>query len=183
MGFTAQELAAALSPAGTAGLTDENEAPALAKTAVTVTGEIWCLARHRVACGDSTDPAVVKALLGTVQPHLMVTDPPYGVEYDPTWRQRLGVGASARNTKVRNDERADWAAAFERRSSGLRSALLSAKAIIIGNTNPAGMRCARKETGRATASKRRFGISRAEDRTSKPRTARRNPSNACGGRC
>ncbi len=112
VGFTAQELAAALSPAGTAGLTDENEAPALAKTAVTVTGEIWCLARHRVACGDSTDPAVVKALLGTVQPHLMVTDPPYGVEYDPTWRQRLGVGASARNTKVRNDERADWAAAW-----------------------------------------------------------------------
>src|SRR3984893_19095565 len=26
------------------------------------------------------------AVLGRVEPHLMVTDPPYGVEYDPAWR-------------------------------------------------------------------------------------------------
>ena len=34
-------------------------------------------------CGDSTAAADVKRVLGSVRPHLMVTDPPYGVEYDP----------------------------------------------------------------------------------------------------
>src|SRR5436305_24139 len=111
LGFTAQELAAALNP-GDAGLTDENEIPALAETAVTMAGDIWCLGPHRVACGDSTDAGTVKALLGDVLPALMVTDPPYGVAYDPEWRHRAGVNKSSRTGKVHNDERADWAAAW-----------------------------------------------------------------------
>jgi hypothetical protein len=112
VGFTAQELAAALAPAASTGLTDENEAPALAEAAVTVTGEIWCMGAHRLACGDSTDGDVVRTLLGGPSPHLMVTDPPYGVEYDPSWRHRAGVNRSSRVGKVQNDERADWEAAW-----------------------------------------------------------------------
>src|ERR1700676_3725564 len=54
MGFTARELAAALAPAVSTGLTDENETPALAETAVTAMGDLWCLGPHRLACGDST---------------------------------------------------------------------------------------------------------------------------------
>jgi DNA modification methylase len=111
LGFTAKELAAALNPGGD-GLTDENDLPEVAETAVTVAGEVWCLGAHRVICGDSTDATVVKALLGDVVPGLMVTDPPYGVEYDPEWRHRAGVNKSTRTGKVRNDERADWAAAW-----------------------------------------------------------------------
>jgi DNA modification methylase len=42
----------------------------------------------------------------------MVTDPPYGVEYDPAWRHRLGVNKSLKRGKVRNDERADWGPAW-----------------------------------------------------------------------
>jgi DNA modification methylase len=42
----------------------------------------------------------------------MVTDPPYGVNYDPSWRHRAGVNHSGRTGKVKNDERADWAAAW-----------------------------------------------------------------------
>jgi DNA modification methylase len=42
----------------------------------------------------------------------MVTDPPYGVNYDPTWRHQRGVNKSARIGKVQNDERADWADAW-----------------------------------------------------------------------
>jgi len=41
-------------------------------------------------------------------PQLMVTDPPYGVEYDPGWRHRRGVNNSARKGKIKNDEIADW---------------------------------------------------------------------------
>jgi DNA modification methylase len=111
LGFTAQELAAALNPGGE-GLTDENEVPAVAEVAVTIAGDIWCLGTHRVACGDSTDPNTVKALLGDVAPGLMVTDPPYGVEYDPEWRNQRGLSRSSRTGRVHNDERADWSAAW-----------------------------------------------------------------------
>ena len=111
LGFTAQELAAALNQ-GDEGLTDENEVPEVAETAVAVAGDIWCLGAHRVTCGDCTDENTVKALLGAVAPILMVTDPPYGVGYDPQWRHRAGVNKSSRIGQVRNDERADWSAAW-----------------------------------------------------------------------
>ena len=108
LGFTAQELAAALNQ-DDEGLVDENDVPAVAAVAVTVPGDIWCMGAHRVICGDSTDPAIVKALLGDVLPMLMVTDPPYGVEYDPGWRAKAGLNKSkSKLGKVRNDDRADW---------------------------------------------------------------------------
>lgn len=44
---------------------------------------------------------------------LMVTDPPYGVEYDAAWRAAAGVNKSAKKMgKVENDDRADWSAAW-----------------------------------------------------------------------
>jgi DNA modification methylase len=112
LGFSKGELAAALAPGGTGGLTGEDEAPDLAETAVSLPGDLWCLGPHRVACGDSTDAGSVTALLDGRSPHLMVTDPPYGVCYDPEWRHRLGVNKSLKRGKVRNDERADWGAAW-----------------------------------------------------------------------
>jgi DNA modification methylase len=112
LGFTSHELAAALGAGGTTGLTDENEVPELAEEAVTRAGDIWCLGPHRLACGDSTDAATVTELLGREQPQLMVTDPPYGVDYDPGWRHRAGVNRSKRLGKVRNDQQADWGAAW-----------------------------------------------------------------------
>jgi DNA modification methylase len=48
----------------------------------------------------------------------MVTDPPYGVEYDPTWRDQLIEKASGRKKSIRaqgpiaNDDRCDWRAAW-----------------------------------------------------------------------
>ena len=47
------------------------------------------------------------------QPHLMVTDPPYGVDYDPAWRGRAGVNANTgKMGRVANDDRADWREAW-----------------------------------------------------------------------
>jgi hypothetical protein len=112
LGFTAQELAVALSGGAATGLTDEDEVPEIAAEVVSRVGDIWCLGPHRVACGDCTDAEVVKALLAGQQPLLMVTDPPYGVEYDPGWREERGLGQTRRRSKVRNDERADWAQAW-----------------------------------------------------------------------
>ena len=46
---------------------------------ITSPGDIWTLGRHRVICGDSTDPDVLRALFGTEKADLIWTDPPYGV--------------------------------------------------------------------------------------------------------
>jgi DNA modification methylase len=112
LGFSKKELAQALTPANGAGLTDEDEIPILGDRAVTEPGDLWLLGPHCVLCGDSTVAEDVQAVLGELKPNLMVTDPPYGVAYDPTWRHRAGVNKSKRTGAVQNDERADWSAAW-----------------------------------------------------------------------
>jgi DNA modification methylase len=112
LGFTEHELAKALQP-GASGLTDENEIPSVSDKAVSIAGDVWCLGNHRVICGDSTNPTIVAAVLGRHKPMLMVTDPPYGVNYDPEWRHERELNKSNRTGKVQNDERADWAAAWK----------------------------------------------------------------------
>src|ERR1700738_5138286 len=74
----------------TAGLTDPDDAPAAPEHPVSQTGDLWLLGRHRLLCGDSTVATDVQRVLGGVAPHLMVTDPPYGVNYDPAWRNQAG---------------------------------------------------------------------------------------------
>jgi DNA modification methylase len=102
-------------------LLEENEAaaeaadqPAPAPPVVPVTrpGNLWLLGRHRLLCGDATSAADVARLLDGARPHLMVTDPPYGVDYDPAWRNEAGVSATMRTGKVANDDRADWREAW-----------------------------------------------------------------------
>jgi hypothetical protein len=89
LGFTNKELSAALSRMET-GLTDENDVPEVGEVAISQPGDIWQLGPHRVACGDSRDESLVRSLLAGTVPQLMVTEPPYGVEYDPEWRHRRG---------------------------------------------------------------------------------------------
>jgi DNA modification methylase len=55
---------------------------------------------------------MLKKLWGGASPLLMVTDPPYGVEYDASWREEAGIGEGAQG-KVLNDDRADWQPAWE----------------------------------------------------------------------
>ncbi len=110
-GFDAAEIAGIFAlPTG--GLTDPDDVPAAPEVPVTRLGDVWLLGRHRLVCGDSTDPATVERALAGVRPHLMVTDPPYGVEYDPAWRNRAGLGSTKRVGKVENDHRADWREAW-----------------------------------------------------------------------
>ena len=69
--------------------------------------------RHRIICGDSTDADTVAKCLNGVNPHLMVTDPPYGVEYDASWRAKVGVNKNkGKMGVVSNDDRADWLEAW-----------------------------------------------------------------------
>jgi len=45
-------------------------------------GEVWQLGRHRLMCGDSTDAADVQKLMGLEVMDLVITDPPYNVNYE-----------------------------------------------------------------------------------------------------
>ncbi len=111
-GFGLDEIGELLADS-TMGLTDPDQVPEVPAEPVSRAGDVWLLGRHRLACGDSTDAATVERLLAGVKPHLMVTDPPYGVEYDPAWRNAALAGTNtARTGKVLNDHRADWREAW-----------------------------------------------------------------------
>jgi DNA modification methylase len=86
----------------------EDEVPPVPETAVSRLGDLWLLGPHPVLCGDCTSPDTVGRLLAGKRPLLMVSDPPYGVAYDPEWRKRAGINDSDRMGKVSNDDRADW---------------------------------------------------------------------------
>jgi len=91
------------------GLTDPDAVPELQEETISQPGDVWLLGKHRLACGDSTDALVVEKALKGVVPHLMVTDPPYGVKYDASRRAKgLKDGADRALGKVLNDDRADW---------------------------------------------------------------------------
>ncbi len=111
-GFDAGELKGLMDDGPAAGLTDEDAVPAPPTDPVTKPGDLWVLGEHRLLCGDATVAADVERLLAGARPHLLVSDPPYGVEYDPTWRNEAGVSATKRIGKVANDDRADWREAW-----------------------------------------------------------------------
>lgn len=114
LGFNVDELADLLVQPQE-GFTDPDAAPPAPPEdkAVARAGDVWLLGPHRVVCGDSTVPQVAQAAMRGYRPKLMVTDPPYGVEYDPKWRQAAGIGsAGAATGVVLNDDRADWREAW-----------------------------------------------------------------------
>jgi DNA modification methylase len=115
LGFSDNELFRLLNH--TTGLTDPEEAPEPVPDPYVKVGEFWQLGHHRLICGDCTQADAVDRLLGGTKPHLMVTDPPYGVDYDPDWRNRAHrpdgkpYSASAIGRPV-NDDHADWRKAW-----------------------------------------------------------------------
>ena len=113
IGFDPDQLETILAGLGSSGLTDPDSIPEIPDQAVTALGDIWLLGDHRIGCGDSTSAAYVTPVLAGSEPHLMITDPPYGVSYDPAWRARRNLsGGKLAQGKVLNDDRVEWREAY-----------------------------------------------------------------------
>ena len=69
----------------------------LEKPTMTKPGDIWMLGRHRLICGDSTKAETYDLLMGSTKANLVITDPPYNVNYE---------GSAG---KIKNDNMADGA--------------------------------------------------------------------------
>ncbi len=110
------ELAALLGTESQAGLTDPDAVPEARPTDIQ-RGDLFALGQHRMLCGDSTNAEDVQRVLNGAVPFLCVTDPPYGVNYDPAWRTRAAEAghlayAARRVGEVTNDDRSDWSATW-----------------------------------------------------------------------
>lgn len=107
-----------ISAKGTLGLTDPDDVLEPPTVPITRPGDIWILGEHRILCGDATSPNDVERLLNGASPTLLVSDPPYGVNYDASWRNDVVDSATGKKKTARatglvaNDDRADWRAAW-----------------------------------------------------------------------
>lgn len=100
---------------GMDGKTDPDDVPEAPAIPTSKRGDLYRLGNHRLLCGDATDLDDVKRLLGDDLPLLMVTDPPYGVEYEAEWRWASGINketGGGRRQGVKADDRADWSPAW-----------------------------------------------------------------------
>jgi DNA modification methylase len=85
------------------GNTDEDDAPELPETAVTVVGDLWVLGEHRVLCGDSTQMETIEKVLAGGLADMVFTDPPYNVNYGATMKDKL----RGKKRKIANDNLGD----------------------------------------------------------------------------
>jgi DNA modification methylase len=75
---------------------DFDVASELEKPAVTRSGDLWKLGRHRLVCGDSTKAETFELLMAGAKANLVVTDPPYNVNYE-------GSAGKIKNDNMAND--------------------------------------------------------------------------------
>ena len=68
----------------------------LEQPAFTKPGDVWTLGRHRLVCGDSTNPETFTILMEGKKANLVITDPPYNVNYE-------GSAGKIKNDNMAND--------------------------------------------------------------------------------
>ena len=69
----------------------------LQKPTVTKAGDVWLLGAHKLICGDSTKEETYKVLMGEQKANLVVTDPPYNVNYQ-------GSAGKIKNDNLKNEQ-------------------------------------------------------------------------------
>ncbi len=77
---------------------DYDLSAALEKAAFVERGDVWIVGKHRLVCGDATNPEDVTLLMDGHRANLIVTDPPYGVSF------RSASGLTIQNDSIKNEE-------------------------------------------------------------------------------
>nr|DAE75083.1 MAG TPA: adenine specific DNA methyltransferase [Caudoviricetes sp.] len=95
-GFDEKELAE-LFPTEEAKEDDFDVDAELQKPTFTKSGDVWTLGRHRLVCGDSTKEETYAALMDGIKANLVITDPPYNVNYE-------GSAGKIKNDNMANDK-------------------------------------------------------------------------------
>jgi DNA modification methylase len=91
LGFEDAEIEALLAESDDAitGNTDDDAVPEAPEAAVTAPGDVWVLGDHRLLCGDATQIEAVQRVLAGGLADMVWTDPPYGVNYGATMKDKL----------------------------------------------------------------------------------------------
>ena len=84
--------------AGDAKDDDYDLTAALEKAAFVEKGDVWVVGRHRLVCGDATNPDAVEKLMDGKKANLIVTDPPYGVSF------KSASGLTIQNDSMKDEE-------------------------------------------------------------------------------
>jgi DNA modification methylase len=95
LGFSAEDLAALLSPGVRDGLTDPDAVPEPPDEAVTKRGDLWILGDHRLLCGDAGKAEDIDRLLDGATIDLVNMDPPYNVRVEPRSNNAIAAGLSS----------------------------------------------------------------------------------------
>ena len=96
-GFDESELAGFFDTADDAKENDFDVDAELEKPPVTKSGDLWLLGNHRLLCGDSTKEESYTLLMNGKKANLVVTDPPYNVNYQ-------GTAGKIKNDNLENDK-------------------------------------------------------------------------------
>lgn len=99
-GFDEKELSDLFAEDSGSGAKDDDYdlTAALEKAAFVMRGDIWTVGRHRLMCGDATNPDDVNLLMGETKANLILTDPPYGVSF------KSASGLTIQNDSMKNEE-------------------------------------------------------------------------------
>ena len=71
------------------GQTDDDEVPEIPVTPISRSGDVWELGKHRLVCGDATDPKSYELLMADAQTDMVFTDPPYNVDYANSAKDKM----------------------------------------------------------------------------------------------
>jgi DNA modification methylase len=94
-GFAEEELQRLLGSETNDGQGDPDAIPEPPDEAVTQSGDLWMLGKHRLLCADSSKPEDVDRLLAGAPIHLVNTDPPYNVKVEPRSNNAIAAGLSS----------------------------------------------------------------------------------------
>jgi site-specific DNA-methyltransferase (adenine-specific) len=79
------------------GLTDEDEVPETPEESISKLGDIWKLGNHKLICGDSTILNNYEKLFNENKADLLMTDPPYNVDYEGKTKEKLTIKNDSKN--------------------------------------------------------------------------------------